>query len=196
MRIPSIVALVLLMGLGPRTAAYSDDGAASWTLTEEEVDETGEALTGTPIDGQFTLKIHLPDSNRRNPLDLEARNDDETRPCGGGVISVPGIVQGQHVAVPRAADGSCPRFTTEIVSEDPPTEIEFEPEGCMASAPRTCTHFLAHGITETTSEYPDYDRCEVVIEQAIMRETVRRKALRHVTPQQIADVLGEPPASR
>ena len=131
-------------------------------------------------------RIHLPD------FDSGAAADD--LPCGR-VIVVSGVVTGQRIPLPRAADGSCPRRTPTIEeSAGGPTPVEFEPEGCLENHPPTCTHWIQHKIGYESSVHVDTDRCEVVVDEAIGRDEVHRKVLRHATPLQIDHLLGQPPA--
>src|SRR5215210_7546549 len=109
MRKWTAIGLALLIAVGfaqPRTDARS--------LPEDD-----EPLRGTPIDVEFTLTIRLP------KCDSGADGDD--RSCGR-VITVPGIVMGQRVPLPKKADGSCPRHVRTELNSDIPLRVEFEPD--------------------------------------------------------------------
>ena len=177
MRKVAAIGLALVIGL-----ALPGDAQAMRHGRSRHTDD--DAPRGNPIDLEFTLAIRLPDE--------DWSPDTEAVPCSRW-ITVPGVVEGQRVPVPKRADGTCPRrVKTEILS-DLPTQVEFEPEGCMDEVPSTCTHWIQHAISAETSEYFDEDRCEVVIERAIARDDVHRKVLRRLTPIEIDHFLGQPP---
>jgi hypothetical protein len=162
-------------------------GIVSEAEDDDDDDDDDGPLRGTPIDPDITIKIHLPD------FDGGTAADD--LPCGR-VIVVSHVVTGQRIPLPRAADGSCPRRapTIEESGERGPTPIEFEPAGCLDNHPPTCTHWIQHKIGDESSVHVDTDRCEVVVDEAIGRDEVHRKVLRHLTPLQIDHLLGQPPA--
>jgi hypothetical protein len=171
MRSLRAMSLVLVIGVGLPTHAHAHDD--------------GEILDITPADVAFTLEMRFPNHDEGSII--------PDAPCSV-MISVPNVVTGQRVPVPRTVDGACPRrFSTEIVNAWP-LQVEFEPAGCMEEDSSTCTHFITHDLATETSESVDPERCEVVIDEATARETVRRKPVRHLTSLERDYLLGQPPA--
>jgi len=115
----------------------------------------------------------------------------------GRMIVVTHVVTGQRIPLPRAADGTCPRRipSVEVDGASRALPIEFEPAGCLEKNPATCTHWIQHDIGEESSTHFDTATCEVVVDEAIARDAVHRKILRHATPLQIDHFLGQPPSS-
>ena len=170
MRSSSIVGLALLMVVSlPRCAAATEDA--------------GEWLGRITVDFGFEFTIHLP-WDRSNA----------EGPCGR-VMAVPDVAMGERIPLPRNADGSCPvRAQAELSDSLLPLTVEFEPEGCLDVTPPTCTHWIQHGISTTTSESIDDENCEVVIDMAIARDDIRRTVLRPAPPELIELILGQLPA--
>jgi hypothetical protein len=144
-------------------------------------EDAGELLDIVSLDLAFTLEMRFPNYGEQTIFpDL---------PCGA-TVSVPDVVAGQRVPIPRTAEGACPRRVTTQLLNEAPTMIEFEPAGCMEETPPTCTHWIQHSVLIETSESVDDERCEVVIDEAKARDTIRRKVLRHLSEAESRRFLG------
>jgi hypothetical protein len=179
MRSLAAVGLAFLIALSAPGTAHPGDRVRS---RSEAVDDS---LRGNPIECDFTLEVHLSDCRAGNSI---ATAFDES--CERRELSVPHVRTGQRIPLPRTADGSCFRHVTTEIDGMPPLRIEYEPAGCLENTPQTCTHWIQHKTGAETSEHVDYDRCEVVIDEAIARDEVHRKVLRRAPTWLIEKIFG------
>lgn len=131
------------------------------------------------------LKGHRVDPNVRITIDVphaEAGSDSER---GAHTITVTGIVPGQRIALPRAADGSCRTDVIVGVDDLSSDKVEFDPDGL---------HWSQHDIQTAVSTAIDAGTCELVVSKVNAHDRVRKKALKAASPRLLDKIRGDLPA--
>mgnify|MGYP001159164903 CR=1 FL=1 len=142
----------------------------------------GLALKGDPIPVEATITIDLaseePAIAARQAAGLPVTH----------LRSVPGVVEGQRIPLPRAADGTCNLdvvVTVQGPTGSPPAE--FSADGAR---------FTQHIISQQVGTKADEATCELVVWTAQARDHVKTKRVKRISPriQRALDALPTNPA--